>query len=149
MPPRQTNMIPKRVKLAPTRSEKYTKTARDDLDAAHGGPTQGLKTQKAILLQQNTKAGQHKTHPIRMKTSQNDPQTAQVSPDAVQKTGRQPEMTPTRFTVAPPKDSRPKMRYCCIAIQKQVPPTQGSRPQKRYGCSRVQKQDSTKSTEYD
>ena len=67
MPPRQTNMIPKRVKLAPTRSEKNTKTARDDLEAAHGGPTQGLKTQKAILLQQNTKAGQHKTHPIRMK----------------------------------------------------------------------------------
>ena len=79
-------MIPKRVKLAPTRSEENTKTARDDLDAAHGGPTQGLTTQVAILLQQNTKAGQHKTHPIRMKRLRRQ---AKMIP-------KRPKLAPTR-----------------------------------------------------
>ena len=112
MPPRQTKMIPKRVKLAPTRSEKNTKTARDDLEAAHGGPTQGLKTQKAILLQQNTKAGQHKTHSKRMKRLRRHakmiPKRPKLAPTWSKKQEDDPpEMTPTRLTVAPPKDSRP------------------------------------------
>ena len=89
MPPRQTKMIPKRLKLAPTRSNKNTKTIRDDPEAAHGGPTQEFKIPKAILLRQSTNAAQRKTHPIRGK-----------------KFRRQAKLMPKRFKLAPTRSKK-------------------------------------------